>query len=149
MIYEDGEKRYIRNRLMGIVDKAIHIEDPLYTDHMAKEAELFQHALHPTWIYEERFMPDKGWDFLLLNGKKIDCKWSKEHSNNLITPKGYVFKSDYYTFVTGPSKDDLVERGWATRAEFISAPVVNLGRGTYSYIVYQRYLHPMSEFPNE
>lgn len=147
MVYSDGAERYRRNRRLKIKDRAIHIVDPIYVDRVCKLGEIWQAKLHPTWTYVDSESPDGGYDYILPSGKRVDQKLSFEHSNNLIAPKGYVFRADYYTLVTGRSEDDFVERGWATRAEFISAPLRDLKRGVLSYIIEQRYLHPMSEFP--
>jgi hypothetical protein len=146
MIYEDGAERFRRNRRLDIVNKAIYIVDNEATDTLAKLAEIYVAETH-NWPYVDKHRPDDGFDIILPNGIKIDVKWSSDPNNNLITPKGYVFKSHYYWFVTGPTKKDFVERGWATRAEFISAPVRDLGHRQPTYVVEQKYLHPVSEFP--
>lgn len=141
---KDGAERYRMNRERGIIDRAIHIVDGPYIDHMAKLAEIWVAAKHG-WPYIDRDRPDDGWDIIMVDRKKVNVKWTKYGFGCLISPRNMPLKSDYYILVTGETEEEFVERGWATREE-LRSQIIDLGYGP-TFGLYQSQLHPMSDFP--
>lgn len=137
-------KRYDNDRKRGIKDQAIMIEgDPRWTDAMAAAAEEYVAKALGLTHAGDVDKPDKGYDLMMPGGRRVQVKWTRSHSNRLISSPKQTNAADYYVLVTGSDPSDFRIQGWATLAE-LKATLTNLGYGE-TYAVEQESLRPFED----
>jgi hypothetical protein len=115
-LFDGGWQRYRVNREKGVVDRAVHIEDPEETDRIAAMAEDFVRVYLrlPTQKGIVDTSGPQGPEIVNWDGRTIDVKWSKYASARLIQRIGSGGDgADVYVLVTG-LPGDFVIRGWRT-----------------------------------
>lgn len=136
-------KRYDNNRQRGVRDKAIGIVGDLRLhEALSAAAEEFVAKALGLPYAGDVSGPDKGYD-LVMHGIRIQVKWTKNHSNRLISSPKQLNVADYYVLVTGPLPSDFKIRGWARLAE-LKASITDLGYGP-TYSLNQDQLHPFED----